>query len=142
MSEGQAEREAEILFPEAEITINDEKIIVNEITFIQGLKYGAMVQPMIAALAELFKKNEDPDFEDIAGIFAANNEALLKLMTVCTGKDIKWLESLSDIDGQNLMATVWVVNKDFFTRRVVAKGMTALLKNQKSPPATETSSAP
>lgn len=141
MTEGKAEKDAEILFPERELTINDEKIIVNEINFTQGLGFGALINPMTKALAELFSDKEDPEFEDITEVFAAHKDVVLQLMAVATGKDIDWIEKLGDADGQALMTVFWVVNSDFFTRRVVAKGMTALLKNQQSLPVSESSSA-
>lgn len=141
MKQGQADKDAEILFPEADLTINGEVITVNEIKFTQGLKIGAQIKPMINALADLFNEEEEPEFEDIAAIFAANDQALKQMISLTTGKDLEWIDSLGDSDGQNLMMTVWMVNRDFFTRRVVSKGMAAHLKSRQNQSALEKSSA-
>ena len=136
----QAEKDAAVLFSERDLTIDSEQITVNEIKFTQGLKFGALIKPMISAMAELFIEKEDPEFDDIADIFSAHEKVVVQLMAVTTGKSIEWIKGLGDTDGQNLMMTFWAVNSDFFTRRIVSKGMTALLKNQPIPSATESSS--
>lgn len=131
--------EAEILFPEREYMIGQEKVTVHEFTFQEGLRLGAIAQPLITALSDVFSPECDddtgPDFTDISVVFADHWEVLFEMMSVATGRSREWLDNLSDADGQTLMMGMWLVNRDFFTRRVVSKSLDRHLQNQAGHPA-------
>jgi hypothetical protein len=124
MKQGQATiTDAEILFPEKVLTIKGETITVKEITFTQGLKLGRIVQALISDLSSLFAERENADYEDLAEVFAEHEPVLMDILAITTGKEATYFNDISDSDGQSLMMTLWTVNGDFFTRRLVSKSL-------------------
>ena len=128
--------DAEILFPNAEITVKGETITVKEFSFIQGMKINAMARPMINDLGHFFS-DEDADFSSMSVVFDNHAELLIHLMSVSTEKPIEWFETLSDSEGQSLLMTFWSVNKSFFINRLLLKSM----ETQQQAKASQASSA-
>ena len=121
----------EVLFPDGEVAIQGEKITVKEYSFIQGLQVDRFAKHLMSGLLALFSgETEDDAFEysALAAVFAADPEAMLRLLALATGKKAKWIATLPDEEGQRLLMTWWAVNKDFFVRRLI----TAALIRQKA----------
>ncbi len=133
----------EIIFPESEIIINDERIIVNEITYMQGMQLHSCTQPVIEDMAQAFA-DETPGLAMLAGVFAKHAQGINEMIMLTTDKDENWLLALNDEDGQSLLMTFWIVNSGFFTRRLASKSLQKMQEtaqqNQKTAFNTEKSS--
>ena len=110
-----AENEAEILFPDMELTINGEKITVKEINFVQGLRLGAVIRPLIDDLAVFFGDDKAIDLNDVTDVFFKHEELFIEMLSITTGKDKAWIDDLDDADGQSLLMSVWLVNSTVTT---------------------------
>ncbi len=115
--------EAEILFPEMSVVINDEPVVVKEFSFIQGMKVNAMAKPFIKGLSVFFSDGEDVDFSAMSVVFDSHVSTLIELMAISTGKPVEWFETLSDTDGQSLLMAFWSVNRNFFINRLLLMKM-------------------
>ncbi len=115
--------DADILFPDATLTVAGEDITVRELTFAQGLKLGGIARPLIDSMADLFAADDEPAYSNLAEVFAEHDGIVMQLLSAATGKDEAWLQQLSDSDGQALLMTLWSVNQDFFIRRLVTRSM-------------------
>lgn len=128
MSEGA--NELEVLHPERTVTVAGVDVTVREPTFVEGMRIEAQIQPLLDALVALAGDDgqEVPaDFNRYAALFSAHWETWLYFMAVVTGQDRAWLDGLTDHDGRLLSMTVWAVNANFFSRRVVS-GLVAQMR--------------
>ena len=114
------EQEAKILFPDAELEINGEKITVREFGFIEASKLQRTAEPIIEALARLGMDADNVKTEDFANAVADNIEAFTILIAKACDKPVEWVEGLSDQDGNLLSAAFWEVNSGFFVRRLLS----------------------
>ena len=122
-----AEDEIEILHPERELTLNGEQVVVNEFTFIQGMKAGSIAQPLIADMDVLFRDDDaeldgGASYDKLVAMFEKHHGVVIQLLCMATGKKTEWFDRLSDTDGQSLLMTFWSVNKSFFINRLLIKG--------------------
>ncbi|HHJ11891.1 MAG TPA: hypothetical protein ENK00_01820 [Chromatiales bacterium] len=117
----------DVLIPDGEVVIGDEKVTVAEFTFCQSLALEPIVQPLIQDLKALFGGGDDAEasvsYQALASVFGRHADLLLHMITLSTGRTRDWVEALSDADGQLLTMTFWQVNKGFFTRRLVIEAM-------------------
>jgi hypothetical protein len=116
----QAQEEAEILFPDADIVIGGETITVREFGFIEAMKVEPIAWPIIEALADIGTDWESVDFRQVMVVFADNTEAFVQLIAASTGKSREWVTKLNDRDGSAIANTFWRVNQGFFVRRLLA----------------------
>jgi hypothetical protein len=115
----QAQEEAEILFPDADIVIGGETITVREFGFIEAMKVEPIAWPIIEALADIGTDWESVDFRQVMMVFADNAEAFVQLIAASTGKSPEWVAELNDRDGNAIANTFWRVNQGFFVRRLL-----------------------
>ncbi|GEK71599.1 MULTISPECIES: DUF6631 family protein [Halomonas] len=120
MSEQQAEQDPEILFPDETLCICGEEIRVHEFRFAEGLRAIALARPILSALREIPEGEDDPELVD--HVLADHLDAWLALIAMSTDKDVAWVRSLPDADGQSLSMVFWRVNGAFFMRRLVLAG--------------------
>lgn len=122
----------DVLLPDRDITLRGEPVTVREFSFVQGLKAEPLVRPMINDLQTLFaaEAGEDVEFSRLAEIFGRHADAFLRLVSLCVDRPVEWIEQLSDEDGQLLTMTFWTVNARFFTRRLVMRELTSLVRRE------------
>jgi len=119
------QNEGEILHPERELMLNGELVIVNEFSFLQGMKADALAQPLIADMSALFHKDEhsaDPSYASLTAMFDKHADIVMQLLSLATGKNIEWIEQLGDTEGQSLLMTFWSINSHFFINRLLIMG--------------------
>lgn len=137
-------QEAEILLPERRLTIGGEVITIHEFTFRQGLELAAEVDAVTGSITEeLADMDGQPDTSYVAKLqkaFGREYAATLQLMAACCGRDAAWVEALDESDSTNLLMGMWLVNKDFFMRRLRVKINAMLEARHHVPSALETSS--
>lgn len=120
MSEHQAEKDPEILFPDETLPIAGERVTVREFRFAEGLRAIALARPILAALREIPEGDDNPELVD--QVLADHLDAWLALIAMSTDKDVEWVKGLPDADGQSLAMAFWRVNGAFFMRRLVLAG--------------------
>ncbi|GHU34230.1 hypothetical protein AGMMS50256_27560 [Betaproteobacteria bacterium] len=107
-----------VLLPEHEIVIGGESVTVRELNFGEQLKYG----PVLAAFTHAIKPAFDVPVEEgwtlILDALAVHHEQLIALVALCCGRDRAFIDALTGEDGETLLLTWWMVNKDFFIRRL------------------------
>jgi len=134
--------EAEILYPQRTVTLSGlGDVTVHEITFVQGMEQGANIRPLVAYLATVFADNANPDYDDIAAVFEAHLDAVMRLLSITTRLTMPELADLNDTDGQLLLMTFWSVNAAFFTQRLVRMNLKSHLQTQATAPVQTVASA-
>jgi hypothetical protein len=118
-------QDLEILFPEREIAIDGERIVLREYTFMEGLRIGREHAALLADLRDLFlgaggEASPEIEIDALTGVLAAHAGSLVALMALASGREPAWIESLSDAHGQDLLMAWWGVERDFFGRRLAA----------------------
>ena len=113
------EDDLNVLHPEQSFKLAGRDIVVREYGFIEGLRLRPLTQPIIDALYELIpNQGTAPELEDILGVLAVHDEALVELMSVAADVEVEWIEQLNQDDGYTLMMAFWSANGPFFIRRV------------------------
>lgn len=108
-----------VLHPEQSATIAGRKVVVREYGFVEGLRLRPLTQPIMDALyVVVADQGTPPELDEIMGILADHDEALITLMAIATDVDESWVMGLSQDDGYALMMIWWIVNGPFFIRRV------------------------
>ncbi|QOF67445.1 hypothetical protein IFE17_09970 [Actinobacillus sp. GY-402] len=114
-------KELQILFPTAELTIGGEKITVKEYTLKQQLQHNAKFVPFIASLrATLGAKKEDFSLDELMACLSENYQDVIELVALSINKPVDFIENLNARDGEDLLMAWWCVNSDFFTRKAIA----------------------
>lgn len=114
----------DILLAFREVTVGKEVIPVREFSFMQGLRLGAAITPLVEELVDRLGDYRDvDDVNEYMGILLevfGNHEQLTTLLIAeSTGKPVEWVAQLGN-DGEDLLLTMWTVNRAFFLRRVLA----------------------
>jgi hypothetical protein len=109
----------DILAPDLEIEIKNEKVVVRELTFGEQLRHAQALADITEALRGLMKPGSVDDLGGVVDALEARGDSLTQLMAVSTGKDAAWIASLSGEAGETLMLTWWRANQHFFIRRLV-----------------------
>ena len=110
----------DVLCPDRDLHLQGEQITVREYSFAQGLKLAPQLSLLTAALEQI-ASSDDSDDSLMEVAFAGEADAVLDLMAASCGKSRAWVEALPDDDGRALMFTWWLVNKDFFVRRLLLR---------------------
>jgi len=124
------ENELEILEPNQEIEINGETITVNEITFGQSMKLGGLLTPLVDSLSKCYD-GQALESDNAISCLYEHEEVSFKMLEMSTGKDKKFIESLTDGDGYFLLVTFFGVHSGFFGRRLLT-AMTVKQKKQET----------
>lgn len=122
-----ATQQMDTLTPERSLRISGQVVTVRPFGFMEGLRLHAITAPIVndmAALAEAGAGAEaETDLDDLGALFAAHEDALVSLMALSAGQSEAWVRGLDDADGQALLMLFWVVNRDFFTRRLLSRAL-------------------
>ena len=104
-----------------------ESVHVREFgAFMEGIKVDAIARPIIQSLQDLFlqlERGHDFKLQDISAVFGAHEAATAELLAMACDRETAWVESLKDADGQLVLMAFWRANHDFFTRRLLAEGL-------------------
>ena len=121
MSDQTENKELQILFPTAELTIAGEKIEVKEYTLKQQLQHNAKFVPFIASLRQtLGKSKDDFNLDELMACLSANYQDVVELVALSIGKPTEFIDNLNAREGEDLLMAWWCVNSDFFTRKAIA----------------------
>ncbi|HHT7856348.1 DUF6631 family protein [Pasteurella multocida] len=121
MSDQTENKELQILFPTAELTLAGEKIEVKEYTLKQQLQHNAKFVPFIASLREtLGKSKDDFNLDELMTCLSENYQDVVELVALSIGKPTEFIENLNACEGEDLLMAWWCVNSDFFTRKAIA----------------------
>ncbi|EHK89816.1 DUF6631 family protein [Aggregatibacter actinomycetemcomitans] len=121
MSDQTENKELQILFPTAELTIAGEKIEVKEYTLKQQLQHNAKFVPFIASLRKTLGKSQDDfNLDELMECLSANYQHVVGLVALSIGKPAEFVENLNAREGEDLLMAWWCVNSDFFTRKAIA----------------------
>lgn len=117
-----AASDEQVLFPEYVITIGGEDVTVREFTFMEGIRFGRRVEPLIVGM-EYAALDNQTGLEMLGGMLVDHEELMLELMATACDRDVDYVAGLSDSDGHELMMTFWAVNRRFFLRRLAMRQM-------------------
>ena len=121
MSDQTENKELQILFPTAELTIGGEKIEVKEYTLKQQLQHNAKFVPFIASLRQTLGKSQDDfNLDELMECLSENYQDVVGLVALSIGKPSEFVENLNAREGEDLLMAWWCVNSDFFTRKAIA----------------------
>ena len=121
MSDQTENKELQILFPTAELTIGGEKIEVKEYTLKQQLQHNAKFVPFIASLRNTLGQSQDDfNLDELMECLSANYQDVVELVALSIGKPSEFIENLNAREGEDLLMAWWCVNSDFFTRKAIA----------------------
>lgn len=121
------------LFPEQELEIKGETVTVRPISFLEGMRLGAAIQPLVDDIGALFESGDaEPQLEDILRVFINHEAIFIKLESLCSNKSEEWVKNLDDSDGWNFALTFWTVNSNFFIRRLLAPKLNQLAGSELS----------
>lgn len=121
MSDQTENKELQILFPTAELTIGGEKIEVKEYTLKQQLQHNAKFVPFIASLRKTLGQSQDDfNLDELMECLSANYQDVVELVALSIGKPSEFIENLNAREGEDLLMAWWCVNSDFFTRKAIA----------------------
>lgn len=107
--------EAEILFPDREVTVGDRTVTVREFTYAETLRLAGRMKGLLERIADEF--GAAPDSGDIEAVIADHAEEWLDLLQIATGLGQSEIEALSKADGAALSLAMWSANMAFFCRK-------------------------
>jgi hypothetical protein len=108
----------EILAPDREMMVDDEKITVRELAFGDQLAQAARLSAVADAIKPLLAAG-DLRTDQALDALSKVAEDIVALIAVSTGKTAEWVRSRSGGTGEQLMLLWWQVNQHFFIRRLV-----------------------
>lgn len=112
--------DADVLFPEHELTIRGEAITVREFTFIEGVRVRRRLEPLLDVF-EAGAESDETSLDVLGELFDEHEDLMVDLVAQACDRDADWVRTLSDADGQALNWAFWAVNKGFFLRRVAMR---------------------
>lgn len=111
-----------ILHPERQCFIAGRAITIREYGFVEGLKLRATAEPFLTALyAIVAQDGHAPNFDQLDALISDQAGCVLDLVARAADLEPKWIASLSDEDGSQLMKEWWLATSGFFIRRVVQR---------------------
>lgn len=117
MSDTTPATEAEILFPDREVTLGGEAITVREFGYAETVRLSARHGALLTCIADEYQASGGTAL-DLRLIAYAHPEAWLELLALASGRPVEWIEGLSRADGDALAGAMWAANLDFFCRRL------------------------
>ncbi len=115
-----------VLFPDRDLTLAGETVVVREFRFGESLRLSHLIKPITDALIQAAEADTF-DGEAFMACLYQHQEGLLELLSQSTGKPREWIEDLSHRDGEELVMAFWEVNQDFFLERVQRAALTTIL---------------
>ena len=120
----------DILHPDRPLKIAGRDITVREYGFVEGQRLAPLLQPFQADLYTLITQGSTPPgYEQVAAVITKHQERVLQLVAASASVEQEWIESLSDLEGELLYVTWWVVNAGFFIRHALRQGALGTVAN-------------
>lgn len=151
----QEAEEQEVLHPERTPLINGRHLVVREYGFVEGMKLQAMFKPFLKDLFAQFSRSAGPPPANAVREVMADHAVAVQWMIAqaispeededapkefidTVRENGKWVARLGEDDGDVLMSVWWVVNKNFFSRRLREQAMATKAAESPSPPPAST----
>lgn len=128
-AEPSAVDELAVLFPNQLLEIGGKTIEVCEYTLLQQMQHRARFEPFVQALRALLNENSDFTFDHIQDCIASHYEDVFFLVGLSINEPVSFIENLKGEEADALLAAWWVVNSDFFVKRVVLPLQEKIIKN-------------
>lgn len=134
MTDMSEQKDLEVLFPDREVTVKGEKLVLHPFYFGQLARVARLVKPIVFSLLSSGLLHMAPDASDptkttisldtdfIPKLFDTADdigEPLMELVAFGAGKERAWLNSVPADEGILLTQKVWEINSDFFVKRVL-----------------------
>jgi len=121
--------DVDVLMPDMDVQIGDERVTVREYRFREGLQVAARAQDFLRDLGRMFLQEDGSpvdsvDLDDLQTLFGLHEDEVTWMIAKSIDKPPSWLDKLNDEDGLALMHVWWSVNQPFFTRRLVTAAAT------------------
>jgi hypothetical protein len=125
--------DTEVLFPETELTVGDEKLTIRPFYFGEWPQAFRLAMPIFSALIKaglvrpedgkiLWGIRAGDDLEKMLGtLFLEVPESVISLVAFAVNKPRKWFNTVRPDDGIDLAKAVFKANSDFFSKRVLPK---------------------
>lgn len=113
--------EAEVLFPEQQVSVNGETITLREFSMMEEIRLSVKAAPIIEALRKAsFEKDTDISQADLEKVFAENELVFKELLATACDQSVEWVEEVGGgREGAALFFTFWSVNRSFFLDRMM-----------------------
>ena len=115
-SAAKAAEDLKVIFPDSNIFIAGEQVVVQEYPFIKWLELKVNCGEVIETLAELLTEHEIIQPDHLLEFFENQFQEIEFLIRQSISREFEFLEKLSDDDMQKLIFTWWRVNQHFFLR--------------------------
>lgn len=114
-----AKDELNILFPNAKINIAGVEVEVKEYTLLQQLQHHEKLMPFIHSLRETMADKTSFRLDKLMSCISQNYQDVLELVALSTNQPVDFIQNLKGEEAESLLMLWWIVNNDFFTRRVL-----------------------
>jgi len=111
--------DVDILFPEREIEIAGETLVVREFSYLEAMRCAAGAKSLIAGIGKIISDADTIRLEELDAVIADHIDEWVGLLAASISKDVSFVESLNDQDGSNLAMAFWEINGPFLLRRVM-----------------------
>jgi hypothetical protein len=120
MSNDKKTDDLEILYPDQEIELGGERVVVREFRYREGLEAVAIGRPLFAGLRALIDSAPgEVSPEDLDALIGAHRDLWLTLVAKSCGRELEWVAALPDAQAMTLQMAFWGANSGFFTRRLL-----------------------
>lgn len=107
------------LFPIGkQISINEENLTIKPFKFGELPRVFKCIEPITGVLAQMLASGE-VNAGSIAGLVANGGDSILDLIALGTKKPRGWVDQLEMDQGVELLVSIFEVNADFFTQKVL-----------------------
>lgn len=120
---GQDAQDLADLVPERVVSIAGRAVTVRPFGFIEGIRLRPIVAPIVASLEAVAADPDAAGVDEMEALFSSNEAELVSLIAISSGLSEDDVRGLSDDDGQALLLAFWLVNKDFFLRRLMQRAV-------------------
>lgn len=142
-SSSTAAAELDILHPDRQIRLRDRLLTLREYGYIEGLQLQGGIKPLLDGLYALYSRDgAAPTVEQVRDVFAQHALSLqwllaqsmtpypedpagLEAFVDATAANARFVNSLDDIEGDQLFSVWWAVSGGFFIRRFRARLLAA-----------------
>lgn len=111
-------QELSLLLPTGkEISIAGANLTIKPFKFGELPKVFKAIEPITGKLGALLSGK--PDVSAIASLLGGGGDSIIDLMVIGSKQSREWIEGLEMDEGVEVLTTIFEVNADFFTRKVL-----------------------
>jgi len=120
MSNAEKTDDLEILYPDQQIDLDGEKLVVREFRYREGLEMAALARPFLVGLRTLIDSAPGAVVpEALDALIGEHREVWLLMVAKSCDRELKWVAALPDRHAMALQMAFWGANSGFFTRRLL-----------------------